>query len=264
MAPLALWTLLAWVGLCRAFHLDRAGRVGRAPFALRPLCASTTDTNNDALAKTCATMFAISAPLGTSLDNYHGLFGVLSYENNGLPLTYQLEWAGQVVLKSALWVPAVFGGAGVVMSLMVVLLDQAWSTEQIKRLPSWPKTLYSISFFSFQYYLSGLLDNLHVESALIHAALAGIALIGYKVFDDSKAGLVLAIATAAAGPVAEILLINWPHLYHYTHADIWGICSWIPWVYFLGAPAVGNLARNVYDGYSLQAQMQEASERTSE
>jgi hypothetical protein len=186
----------------------------------------STDTHIEktALAKTCATLFAISAPLGTSLDNYHGLFGVLSYvlpiyylyttyvlrhtsiriyysirhtsipayalycilhtalstclqyhlshllstfppthlhsptptciiiyiitytltlsptltytphlhththtltnryENNGLPLTYQIEIAGHVVLKSALWVPFVFGGAGVVMSIIVVSL----------------------------------------------------------------------------------------------------------------------------------------------
>jgi hypothetical protein len=48
-----------------------------------------------------------------------------------------------------------------------------------------------------------------------------------------------------AGPAAEIFLINVMHLYHYTDPDFLGIPSWIPWVYFCGAPAVGNLSRAV-------------------
>jgi hypothetical protein len=49
----------------------------------------------------------------------------------------------------------------------------------------------------------------------------------------------MAVLTAAAGPIMEIFLINYLHLYHYTHPDVFGIPTWIPWVYFGGAPAVG-------------------------
>ena len=39
--------------------------------------------------------------------------------------------------------------------------------------------------------------------------------------------------------------INGLHLYHYTGAEVLGIPTWIAWVYFSGAPAVGNLGRRV-------------------
>jgi hypothetical protein len=39
--------------------------------------------------------------------------------------------------------------------------------------------------------------------------------------------------------------INGLHLYTYSHPDVLGIPSWIMWVYFCGAAAVGNLGRRV-------------------
>ena len=55
----------------------------------------------------------------------------------------------------------------------------------------------------------------------------------------------MACLTAVAGPAVEITLINWLHLYAYTHPAVLGVPTWIPWVYFAGAPAVGNLGRKV-------------------
>ena len=86
----------------------------------------------------------------------------------------------------------------------------------------------------YKYWTSGLLDFMRVDSLTTHAILSISAVLGFLYFDSTIAGLLLAIATAVAGPLAEIVLINIPHLYVYTHADLWGICSWIPWVYFLG------------------------------
>jgi hypothetical protein len=101
----------------------------------------------------------------------------------------------------------------------------------------------NIGLFSLQYYISGALDFLGWAPLPINLVLTVIALAGFLMFDGSSAGLLLAISTAVAGPTAEIVLINGPHLYNYTHADILGICSWIPAVYFLGGSAVGNLTR---------------------
>jgi hypothetical protein len=39
--------------------------------------------------------------------------------------------------------------------------------------------------------------------------------------------------------------INGLDLYAYTYPDILGTPSWIAWVYFCGAPAVGNLGRRI-------------------
>lgn len=195
------------------------------------------------LLQTTAFMALVSAPLGMLLDNQHGLFGVLEYAPWGLPIN--IYWSGKVVLKTAAWVPILFGFAGWIMSIIVLVLDEFFDTSAAKRNPTWPMVLYGISMFSGQYYLSGLLDHVQVHNVVIHVVLAAIAAFGFHVFDGTKAGLVLAVATAVSGPIAEILLINLPKLYIYTHADVLGICSWIPWVYFLGAPAVGNLARKL-------------------
>jgi hypothetical protein len=172
-----------------------------------------------------------------------GLFGVLEYNPIGKPI--QLAYEGHVMLKTALWVPFLFGFAGFLMSAIVLSLDSALNTNEDVRSPSWPKVLYGISLFSGQYYLSGLLDNSLVDSAQIDVVLKSIAVIGFLLLDRSRAGFALAAATAIGGPLAEIFLINVPNLYSYVHPDIFGIPIWIGWVYFLGAPAVGNLARRL-------------------
>ena len=48
---------------------------------------SLQDANIDreSLFRSCFIMFLISAPLGTLLDNYHGLFDVLNYHSSALP-----------------------------------------------------------------------------------------------------------------------------------------------------------------------------------
>ena len=249
---------------------------------------------SNAFVKTTLQMGVISAPLGMLLDNQHGLFNVLNY--HAFQLTYVLPWddIDHPILKSALWVPPLFAFAGWIMTFIVLQCDELFNTNSILKNPSIPKVLYSISYFSSQYYLSGLLDHVGVESVYIHLILIITAILGYTIFDSSKAGLVLGLATAISGPATEIGLINtidtnlnihlptlstifegsssdsnsmnidrvtgivtsvtnngnfeqYTHIYDYNHADIWGICSWIPWVYFLGAAGVGNLARLLYN-----------------
>ena len=191
---------------------------------------------------TLSRMFLYSACLGPLLDNYHGLFNVLTYRE-GVPIILQMQ--GHTFLKTALWVPPLFGFAGVAMSAIVLVLDERLPSSPVALNPSWSKVLYGISFFSAQYYLSGLLDFVSIENLTIHVILAVLAVAGWVVFDFTTAGLLLGIATAIAGPIAEIIITDLG-LYSYTHADLLQVCSWIPWVYFLGAPAVGNLARRVF------------------
>ena len=53
------------------------------------------------------------------LDNYHGLFGVLKYNNIALPF----EVINNVFqLKSAVFVPFLFGLAGFIMSMIQLIL----------------------------------------------------------------------------------------------------------------------------------------------
>ena len=79
----------------------------------------------------------------------------------------------------------------------------------------------------------------------VDVVLAVSGLAAWWGFDRTAQGFAMASLTALAGPAAEIFLINVAHLYAYAAPDVLGVPTWIPWVYFCGAPAVGLLARAV-------------------
>jgi len=184
-------------------------------------------------------MFLAGAILGPNLDNFHGQFGVLKYTRYNMDLDFQ----GTSLLKSAIWVPFLFGLAGIIISQLYVSLDDVIGTTQEKKEPDLDKVLLGIIVFSSQYYLSGWMESVHVFRQYEHLILALSAIVGFILFDGSRAGFVASLATALGGPGIEIGIIALTHAYFYSNADFLGLVSWIPWVYFLGGPAVGNLAR---------------------
>jgi len=193
---------------------------------------------------TILSMAIISAPLGTMLDNQHGLFHVLEYDQNyGYPMNLIIN--DITFIKSAIWVPLLFGIAGLLMSSIALVGDKIYNSNNKTIDPSYPKVFYGISMFSFQYWMSGLLDINNIDNSIIHSTMFALMLIGIYIFDTSTTGIILAILTGIGGPLIEILLINTTHLYKYTNADFFGIDSWICWIYALGAPAVANLARRL-------------------
>ena len=192
---------------------------------------------------TAQQMFFLSAPLGMLLDNFHGQFGVLQYFG---PTSFQISYGPTVLLKSAIWVPILFGFAGSVMSYLIYILDRIFKSDDKILNPSSVIVLNGILLFSAQYFFSGYLAYNHIPIVPIHLTLASIAFLGFVLFDRSKSGFILGVCTAIAGPLAEVFLINIIHLYQYNDADVAGVCSWIPWVYLLGAPAVGNLSRKIH------------------
>ena len=180
------------------------------------------------------------------------------------------------VLETALWVPLLFGGAGVVIGVGHTLGDTVRLKQGAKedrfiegnaplprfleecpgkpRLgwePEWSVVYSCIGLFAMQYATSGILATRvnppfpDMPNHAIDGILAAWAVGQWAVFDYTKQGLAMAVLTGVAGPVTEIFLINVLHLYHYADPDFFGIPSWIAWVYFCGSPAVGNLSRAV-------------------
>ena len=179
------------------------------------------------------------------------------------------------ILETAWWVPPLFGGAGVVIGLGHTLGDSlrlrvgalAETFEGVDKKtfldecpgkpvtgwePSPAATALAISCFATQYFFSGALATTtnnpfgdHVPRLAVDGVLAAWGIAAWWGFDRTAQGLVMACLTAVAGPVAEIGLINIAHLYAYASPDVLGVPTWIPWVYFCGAPAVGLLARAV-------------------
>mmetsp|Transcript_10050 Transcript_10050/g.28160 ORF Transcript_10050/g.28160 Transcript_10050/m.28160 type:complete len:435 (-) Transcript_10050:625-1929(-) len=247
---------------------------------LRPLCATNNnDNNNDsndqppptaptgALTRASqlitadpsksllfsATMTVCGAALGPFLDSYHSLFGVLSYED---PITARLWGSGSAAtpdlpaLVTAWWVPELFGLAGFIIGWLYVLLDEALQTPAVRKHPSWPLILVGISFFTLQYWLSGVLFANRVDRATILNVMSLLAAGGFAALDLTEAGWWTSLATAVGGPAIEIgLIIALVGFggYHYNDLGETGYFPlWIVPVYFLGGPAVGNLARGVW------------------
>lgn len=105
-----------------------------------------------------------------------------------------------------------------------------------------------------QYGLSGILEQPTLGQILLpdipiptlDTLLFTYAMLHWLVFDKTPQGFGMAALTAVCGPAVEMLLINVLQLYHYSHPVVLGVPTWIPWVYFCGGPAVGNLGRRVW------------------
>ncbi|KAK3274050.1 hypothetical protein CYMTET_17747 [Cymbomonas tetramitiformis] len=215
--------------------------------------------------KLTAAVGASGAVLGPLCDGRHSTHDVLHYVSPTMISVPPL-----LTLETCWWVPVLFGVAGVLLGVSHPLLDdlrQAQSSEQAEAAPpvggwdpSWAFVLAGIGLFVAQYDASGVLDQgtnvaaswMGQPGVLASTAfgdrsldvfLAATAVLHWFTFDRSRQGLFMACLTAVGGPLIEIFLINQLGLYHYAHADFAGIPAWIPWVYFCGSPAVGNLGR---------------------
>jgi len=210
-------------------------------------------------------MSICGAALGPFLDSYHSAFGVLSYSE---PIRFTL-WGSEAypALTTAWWVPELFGLAGFLIGWLYILFDAALleSSDDERRLPSPPKTLAGISFFTLQYWLSGILvqSNSLDRTGLLNL-MSVLAAVGFLVLDGTLSGLVVSLATALGGPLIEAGLITATTNgilsggYHYTDLGETGFFPlWIVPVYFLGGPANGNLARVFWNALSAKEEVTE-------
>lgn len=177
------------------------------------------------------------------------LFGVaaviigLGHTNlDGVRLRAHVKAAREMELKK---------GVGQLVGKTADLIDTCPGKPALGWQPGWFNVNVSISMFALQYMTSGVLASPSFPLAelipyhTIDIVLLAWGMAAWYVFDNTAQGLLMATLTAFAGPCAEIVLINSGHLYEYTRADFLGIPSWIPWVYFCGGPAVGNLSRQL-------------------
>ena len=210
-------------------------------------------------------MALCGALLGPFLDSYHSLFGALTYDTPLVfPLVGSANGSTQPLLTcvTTYWVPPLFGLAGFLIGWLYIWLD-ALSVEQdvLKKTrqeinPSVPKVLIGISYFTFQYWLSGILFAHGVDRTAILALMSTLATGGFLVLDGTLSGLITSALTAIGGPLIEVGLISFlsePWGYHYNDPGETGFFPlWILPVYFLGGPANGNLARSFWNALSVQ------------
>ena len=202
-------------------------------------------------AQQAGAMWCAAALLGPLCDGRHSAHDVLHYARDsiaGAPWVLQAP-GGAPLLETCWWVPVAFGGAGVVLGVAHPALDRRWGGGP-RPPPGWPAALLSIACFVACYELSGVLAQAaaargaHDFASLDLPLLINAGAI-FLIFERSWGGLLMMALLATIGPAVEIGLINQLHLYAYTHPDVLGIPSWIPWVYAAGGPANGSLGRQI-------------------
>ena len=99
--------------------------------------------------------------------------------------------------------------------------------------------------------LSALLYDAGTPAGQISLALFPAAFLVWLAVDRTPTGAALALATAAAAPLAELVLMNSFGVWHYPRADFFlsslgdreGIVSWVPACYAAYSVWIGALAR---------------------
>ena len=206
-------------------------------------------------------MSLCGAGLGPFLDSYHSAFGVLKYDE---PIRLIL-WGSETypALTTTWWVPELFGLAGFIIGWLYILLDASLLEKSDERLqPSVSKILVGISFFTLQYWLSGILVQADVlDRTGILNLMSVLAAAGFLALDSTFSGLLVSLATCIGGPLIEAGLITatangvLTSGYHYNDLGETGFFPlWIVPVYFLGGPANGNLARGFWNMLSGEAE----------
>jgi len=156
-------------------------------------------------------------------------------------------------------VPVAFGGAGLILGVAHPLLDRSLDGGP-RAVPGWPSALLNTASFVATYELSGRLAQAAALNGGAHDYLSldlpllACAVMIFLIFERSAGGLLMMALLAVIGPVVEIGLINGLDLYAYTHPDVAGIPTWIPWVYAAGGPANGALGRQILGDLQIKSQ----------
>ena len=212
-------------------------------------------------------MTTAGALLGPFLDSYHSAFGVLQYQQ---PMGAVLWGNAQYpALTTTWWVPELFGLAGFLIGWLYILLDAALVTPSLAKQPIAPRILVAISLFTLQYWLSGVLVQVGVDRTTILNVLSVVASVGFGTLDGTLAGLAVSAATGVSGPLIEVGLLSasragWLEAgYRYTDLGETGFFPlWIVPVYFLGGPAVGLLARGIWNALGAADETQSMTTKT--
>ncbi len=174
-----------------------------------------------------ALMFAFGAVTLSFFDGFHTHSGATAYPH---PWLWQMAW----------WVPLEFGFVTAAGGLFYARAYQALGGA---RRVTAPAVAAAFVLFAAAYWASGFLPAANgVKSAAVGALFAA----AWLVSDRTWQGVALSLVAAVGGSVTEITLTHFGCFAH-LRADRWGIPMWLPFLYLASGPAIGQLARLVFD-----------------
>lgn len=198
----------------------------RSKLAVCSLQAKSKVTNKMKWIKFSLITFLISAILGPIGDFFHVHTHATSYP----PFVYGYYFLNRVPW----WVPILFGSAGLSIALSTLAIDKRRDTHSFIEI--------FIGFIGFLglYISSGYLPHNLIADAIIAS---GAILIWYFL-ERTRLGLFLAISNALFGTAFEIMLVKLGVFsYSDTNNRLFGVASWLPWLYVAVSVGVGNFAR---------------------
>lgn len=179
-------------------------------------------------------LFGLGAMICTFGDLIHVLTHTTMYPSGYVLLP---------LLGLPFWVPLLFGGAAVTMAVSYSLMA-SFMVPPVSVRGTWFKAIVA----------NGLAFLLYVSSGIVNLPTGGakdalIALGAFVIFvflGSSWVDLLFAIAAAMVGVLVEAILVrNGIFLYLPPAANLFGVASWLPWLYLSCALGVSYLAKTL-------------------
>ena len=175
-----------------------------------------------------AMLFVFGATAITFFDGFHTYSGTTEYAH---------LW----ILRMAWWTPLLFGST--VAFGGWIYAEGYRRLGGPERLATWGELASAFVLFGLLYFASGYLPVSNAAKLLV--LVAGAAVV-WRVVDRSRQGIMLAVFNAMAGCATEMVLTHFGAFRH-LQADLLGIPIWLPGLYLAAGPALGQLARKVYE-----------------
>ena len=245
-------TLLVAIAACSDAFVAPASRAQTQ--RRRPHAKPTTDRDADGALPWLGKLALAGAALGPVCDNFHSGFGVLAYDKYEIAIGAAPAWWGDGHLfQTAAWVPPLFAVAALIIGGIDALVA---ARAPPAAPPSGARAAAGVGAFVALYALSAALAGAPPLGAGVAPATSSLALWPpalalWALLDPSPSSFVAGALTAVGGPLIEVALLGgggafaepFGHLYSYARADLLGVDSWIPAVYFAGGPAVALVSR---------------------
>jgi hypothetical protein len=170
-------------------------------------------------------LFLFGAIVISFFDGFHTFSGTTAYAH---PLGAS---------KMAWWTPLIFG-ASTGLGGPAFALGYARFGGTLAP-PPWNKLVSAFVSFGALYFFSGFY---HGPNEVKLAVLVAGAVAFFLWLDRTWQGALCALATAATGPLVEIVLVHFGTFVH-VQPDFLGIPMWLPALYLASAPVIGHGAR---------------------
>jgi hypothetical protein len=141
------------------------------------------------------------------------------------------------------WTPLLFGGATLAMGIARIQFDRWLKCPWLRSgRRNWTRGIAGLAAFLILYSVSGFIPG--GAGGVSDVVLAVLCIGLWWKLDRTWQGLVFGAVSAVMGTLVEATLVrNGVFYYLPEFSNLGGVPSWLPWLYFAAAAAVGHISR---------------------